>query len=418
MEALKVRVDKDGNPVLDKNGDYIILGKRVLADWFPNKILDNGRNRMGTNSDWLNACQVGTDSTLPLSTDTGLLGYLAGTSSIITNTVGAEASAPYYAWRRKKYRFSVGAAAGNISEVGVGWSTSAGAFLITRALIVDANGDPTTPTVQSDELLDVTYEMRYYPPLTDVTGQVTLNSVVYDYTIRAAKVNSSSDWANGIGSVVQANTTYLGWLVYSGNLGTIVQDPNGTTDDSDNDGASQAYSNNSFQRKVYNSCGINGWNLVGGIRSFIVPTTAGRYQMEVSSNPGGTTIPKDNTFQLFMQWVISWAAANVAGQWTMIAASDSTTPASGEWNTNLAGTTLRVAWVDNLTNNAKQGLRVESGTVFRITDSTDSTKWVEYTVSGAYTEFASWTEYTVSQTGINNSGPTVTNSCDLKNLKS
>jgi hypothetical protein len=160
----------------------------------------------------------------------------------------------------------------------------------------------------------------------------------------------------------------------------------------------------------------NLWNLGGGIRSIAIRTQAGGFQSQFSNQSGGSTIPKTDQYTMVMVWNMSWAAANAAGRWTMIAASDSTTPSTAEWNTNLAGTTLRIAWTDYDTLNQKQYLNTESGSVFRITDTVDTSKWIEYTVSGAYTEYASWTEYTVSQTGIGNGGPTTTNLCDIRNL--
>jgi hypothetical protein len=53
LEAVKL--DKAGNEV----------SRRVVADWFPNLITNQGLNRMGANADYLSNCQVGSGSDAP-----------------------------------------------------------------------------------------------------------------------------------------------------------------------------------------------------------------------------------------------------------------------------------------------------------------------------------------------------------------
>lgn len=315
LEAFKPVLNAYGEPLLDRFGREIEKpgSRRELTGWFPNKLLDNGRNRMGTNSDWMNCCQVGTNNTAPLATDTGLLGYIAGTSSVQDNDVGAQASAPYFGWRQKRWRFPVGSTAANLSEVGIGWSTSAGAYLVVRALIVDGGGTPTTVTPQADEILDVINQFRYYPPLVDDTGVVNLAGTDYDYTIRAAEVNNSGAWGAGIGAEVKvAGSLTSDWKAYDGNLGTLVQSPSGTSANADSTGWwSDTYSNNSYQRTMNISIGPTGWNLGSGIRSMRIKTSAGWYQTQFDASSGGATIPKDSGYTMSMQWIVNWFEATI-----------------------------------------------------------------------------------------------------------
>lgn len=190
------KVDEYGN----------IVSTRRLAGPFKNLITDQGLNRMGANDSFIAYCQVGSGNTPPANTDTGLEAFVAGvqynTGAGSSFTRSAQATPPYYAWDRLKYRFAAGVAEGNLSEVGVGWASS-GSTLFSRALIVDSGGNPITITVLSDEVLDVTYEFRVYPPTTDVTGTITISGDDYDYTLRAGNVTThyliGLDGGNGWG---------------------------------------------------------------------------------------------------------------------------------------------------------------------------------------------------------------------------
>jgi len=279
---------------------------RLDTGWFANTLLDSGRNYMAT-ANFMTSCQVGTDNTAAAAAQTALLGYRAGTTTIQDTISGQQSSStPYYAWKRKVFRFSAGTVAANLSEVGVGWGTS-GSTLISRALILDPIlQTPTTITPLIDEILDVTYELRYYPPTGDVTSpQVTLNSIVYDTVTRAAEANSQY-WSDGIGNVI-APSAATGWLAYDGNIGTVLQNPSGTSSaaSSGSTGAS-AYSNNSYELAIHISVPSVNWNLGSGIRSIRIRTSAGSFQTQFDSNPGGSTIPKSASFTMYMEWTLSW----------------------------------------------------------------------------------------------------------------
>ena len=276
--------------------------------WFPNTILDSGRNVMATQVGWMTCCQVGTDNTAPSQSDTSLLGHFAGTTTITSTTTGQASSAPYFGWKRRTFRFSAGTVAANLSEAGVGWATTGGT-LISRALILDPIlQTPTTVTPLADELLDVTYELRYYPPLVDVTSpQVTLNGVLYDTITRAAGVTGTR-WSTDIGELIgQYSTAAADWRAYDGNIGTILTLPSGTTDDCDNaDQYNSAYSNNSYEIQMNCFTGSTGWNLGSGIRSISLQTTAGAYQTQFDAAAGGATIPKTSAYTMTMAWTLGW----------------------------------------------------------------------------------------------------------------
>lgn len=283
--------------------------RRTVVPWQPNKILTAGRNYIGDNGSWMTYCQVGTGSTPPVAGDTGLETWLAGTSYQYADSYSAQPSAPYYGYRRRTWRFNAGEATGNISEAGVGWGSS-GATLFSRTLIVDGAGDPTTATVLADEYLDVAYELRYYPPTSDVFETASLGGFTYDLTTRAATVTNSTYWGSVVGSEMgQYSAFATDWSAYDGALGTLEQDPSGNSAACDHPNQyNGAYSNNSYERTMYCDTGTAGWNLGAGIRSIRWRSTGGSYQTQFVRQGGGNeTIPKDNTNGLSVAWTIAWS---------------------------------------------------------------------------------------------------------------
>ena len=274
---------------------------RPLTGWFPNLITDVGLNRIGTNS-YLIACHVGTNNTAPSDSDTGLAGYLAGTTTKQSDSEGARSSAPYYGWKRITYRFAAGVAAGNIAEVGIASAAAnAGSVNFSRALVLDELGDPTTVTVLSDEVLDVTYEIRLYPPLDDVTGTITVTgSGDHDYTLRASNVTSNIAWGGVLGgraSFSPYGTVHLS--VYNGTIGAITSSPSGTS--ASVPATNNSYSNNSLTLTGFGTFGLNAANLSGGISAVRYVTSLGAYQYSLDP-----IISKTDTKTLVLTNRISW----------------------------------------------------------------------------------------------------------------
>jgi hypothetical protein len=277
--------------------------------WFPNTILTAGRNVMANDSLWMLKCQVGTDNTAPTPADTSLLGHHAGTDTIQSTITGQAPSGPYYGWKRKVFRFAAGTVAANLSEAGVGWGTT-GSTLISRALILDPIlQTPTTITPLADELLDVTYELRYYPPLVDVTSpQVVLDGVTYNTITRASRVTDAA-WSSSIGSAmgVLAGSVLSDWKAWDGDIGTILLGPSGLNAQRVAGSIfTSAYIGNSYEVDFTVICASTGWNLGLGIRSIDILTTAGRYQTQFNAVGTDNRIPKDTNYNLTLSWTLGW----------------------------------------------------------------------------------------------------------------
>jgi len=129
------------------------------TDWFNNLVLDAGLDRMSAGP-WINRCSVGTGNSTPIPTQTTLDNVKATTTvRKATSSSYVTTGEPYF-WYRFTWSFGIGVAAGNISELGLGWTNS---NLWNRALVKDGAGQPTTITVLADEYLDVISEVRLYP---------------------------------------------------------------------------------------------------------------------------------------------------------------------------------------------------------------------------------------------------------------
>ena len=279
---------------------------------FDNLITNGGLERLGTAGSGfvVDYVQVGTGSTAPANTDSALANWLAGTRRISGGGTGPTVTASYggnptyhtettYTWE-----FDQGAAAGNLSEIGVGWASSGSLF--SRALIVDGSNNPTTITVQAIEFLTVTYKLRMYPPTADVTGTITLDGADYDYIIRPAYAGGST-WASQGRRAYASHTTSNSAYSYTGDIGAMTAGPSGTASALITT-AADAYSAGSHKRTIGFDAGINAWNLAGGIRSVAVYVIGygGENQMgwQCQFDP---KIPKDNTKELSLTFDVSWA---------------------------------------------------------------------------------------------------------------
>lgn len=271
---------------------------------FENLILDAGLNRAGIGPIGTR-CHVGTGSTAPSVSQTSLVAKLADTSQVLSSTNSAQPTAPYYFSAIRTFRFNEGAAAGNLTEIGIGWSAD---FLFCRALILDGDGDPTTLTVLSNEFLDVTYTLRMYSNLTDVLVEdMDIGGVLTDVTIRAGAVaraipNAAEHIFSAYGFAVAENTSGSAQFTgFNGAIGPITGDPSGL-----NAGfpgaALQPYESNSYRARWILFADLGNLNLEGGIRSIMLPAITGRYQMEF--NP---PIEKTNERRLSLTVSVSWS---------------------------------------------------------------------------------------------------------------
>ncbi len=275
---------------------------RVLADWSPNLILDAGLNRIGTGG-FMTHCMVGGSSAAPSNGQTSLITKYADTEGILGDSFGIEL-ASNYCYIRRTYRFAAGVAAGNLSEVGVGWSTT---LCFSRALIVDMAGIPTTITVLSDEILDVTYEFRMYWPLVDGSATLTVNSDSYNVVSRASNVG---EWhlavlqrfvGSGSNSI---SPIHFGVQAFTGgvpsDLGAITVGPGMTGMESGTLSFGASYVNNSYERGYVGT--FPPTPVILPITAIKFTTVLGIYKLSIDP-----AIPKNNTNTFSISVKSQWA---------------------------------------------------------------------------------------------------------------
>ncbi|MBT9158794.1 MAG: hypothetical protein DDT26_00041 [Dehalococcoidia bacterium] len=294
IEALKV----------DAHGRPIEQSRRVLADWFPNLITNFGINGIGTLINLVSFCRVGSGNATPQFTDSQLQSQIASTNTLQASAEINGGTPPnYFHGRNTTFRFPTGAAAGNISEVGVG-QTETGATLFSRALILDAGLNPATITVLSDEVLDVTYQSRWYPPNADQMYNITIVGVgSIAVTARASRVTSATNYFIGRGGIWPVPSAAI---AQNGTIGPVTGSPSGAGAAA-SAVANLAYSNNSLQVSFSMTFGLNNGNLSGGISALSVALGdhSGCYgYMQYGLSPA---IPKLNTQILTINGVHSWA---------------------------------------------------------------------------------------------------------------
>ncbi len=280
-----------------------VPGSRTTVAQFENLITDAGLNSLGIYgiASATNCCYVGSGSTPPTVRDNAMDAFIAAIIVSGVSTGAQTATEPYYLYSQKTFRFDQGAAAGNLAEVGIGLSENPKDVLFSRTLIRDASGNPTTITVFEQEYLDVSYEIRIYPELTDSIGVVSIGDVDYDYTARASRVNSTS-----AGGWNLSNRSNLGAYpaAYSGGIGDVLESPDGQA----GTGFAQPveYDNNSLQASAQFTWGLNEANF-DGVRSIVASVGWTRWQLEFAAQGSGDPIPKNKTNILSVTLTHSWA---------------------------------------------------------------------------------------------------------------
>jgi len=144
--------------------------------WENNIITDTGLTRFGSQN-WYNYMHIGSNGTAAAFTDNSLIQWLAYSNNNLTAAY-TRAGAPNYEFSSTiGKRFNVGVGTGTVRELGLS-DFQTNANMSIRCVL----GTPIPKAV--DQALDVYHRLTVYPNLSDITGQVTIESELYDYTLR------------------------------------------------------------------------------------------------------------------------------------------------------------------------------------------------------------------------------------------
>lgn len=257
-------------------------GDRIVADWFPNTILNAGLDRIAAGS-YLDRCDIGVGGSSVNVTDTMLQTTIAS-SSTPTTVTGVSPSAPYYGYIRKTFAFfGVG---DWLTEVGVGWgepptiigNVMTGGLLFSRSKIKDLYGNETAVRVFSDEQLLITYELRSYVPTVDRVTRPDINGVPTRITIRPA-LAADINWIPQNAADGGINQIAL----YSVPIAARTELPIGIPTAATFTSTVTPYVTGSYVSQSTIKIPLDSGNIVGGIRSAVMYRTgglAGVYQID------------------------------------------------------------------------------------------------------------------------------------------
>lgn len=182
---------------VDEDGSEVPNSRRIVLPWFKNLITDLGMDYLGNapSSRYnLTYCRLGTGNAAAANGDQSLYAQVAATSTAGLGAASGLSVAGDYVYNRVSRRFAAGTASGvNLAEVGMSY-TNTGNTLFSRSLLKDGSGNPTTISLQPDEVLDVVYELRVYLPAQDIVVNTTIDGVATTVTIRRSTNTTQVNW--------------------------------------------------------------------------------------------------------------------------------------------------------------------------------------------------------------------------------
>ena len=302
-------------------GEFRVVVKRadgstkIDTGYQKNLILNQGLDFFGgdNGSDMMKYCVIGSGNSQPIYTQNKLDTDLAGINGSDVSTKydynAARDGSLYKTNKVRKYSFT-GLNNVNISEVGIAssYSNTTTYYLCTRALIKDSSGNPTTITVLPGEQLDIYYKLWAVYDTTDKSGTINQldgagGSVAYNYKARLANVGSTSYFLSSSVPVRPANAAYRNQVVSSSDLATIVSSPNSKLYETKN-ATMVPYVPGSLIRTAklpFYATEANGY-----IRTVVIDTGIGAWQIRFGSVANDSPITKTNTQTLSIPIEISW----------------------------------------------------------------------------------------------------------------
>ena len=283
---------------------------KIDTGYQKNLILNQGLNFFGggNGTDMMAYCVIGSGNSQPVYTqnklDTAITGVVGIVDSYKYDYDAARDGNLYKTNKVCKYSFT-GLNNVNISEVGLAsnYSNTTTYYLCTRALIKDSQGNPTTITVLTGEILEIYYKLWAVYDTTDKTGKINVldgagNQVAYNYKARLMKVGDAAY----TGYVNSLSRDWKKQYLYSGDLVAIMGTPSGKLYSS-NYLVSPPYVLDSY--KLVYSFEVGVMDGDGQIRTYALEVL-GYWQIRFGSVADDSPITKTNTQTLSIPIEVSW----------------------------------------------------------------------------------------------------------------
>lgn len=268
-----------------------------VTPWCENLIPQRGIDvclRGGTHGNPRLRCLVGTGNAAPQMTDTALQAQFASSESVQSVAVAYQTSeAPYWLKQTSRFRFDAGVFNNtNIAEVGT-CEYYGSAWLYSRALVVDANGNPAAVTILSDEYLDVVWEQYVIVGEYAGTFNQLIDGVATEFTYSIRPIGMlGANWSSASTSTPNAPiiTPSVGETIfYSGGYanaalsGPATSDMGGTQNGRFlNTSGSPAYVDGTSVRRIRFNMGLNQGNAGAGITGFKINLSGVQFQCLIS----------------------------------------------------------------------------------------------------------------------------------------
>lgn len=289
---------------------------KIDTGYQKNLILNQGLDFFGGDNgpDMMAYCVIGSGSSQPVYTQNKLdaiVGSAVKVNYSTKNDYNASTDGNLYKVNRvQKYTFN-GLVNTNISEVGLAstYNSTSNYYLCTRALIKDSQGNPTTITVLSGEILEIYYKLWAVFDTTDKTGIINLldgvgGSTAYNYKTRLSDVGSSEYQAGFAVSLFGHASSSVYLFNSSGvDLSAITTRPSGGSFPA-SDRSVQQYEKGSYKKFytfIFDISTANANN-----RILLILFSSMRWQIRFGSVAYDSPIVKNNTQTLSIPIEISW----------------------------------------------------------------------------------------------------------------
>jgi len=294
------------------SSDHDLANVTQDTGWFNNLITDVGLNRIGSYdsssaTNILGRFVLGAGSAQPQPTDTALQSPIVrapGDFVVLTPTSSYDDG---YAQYRYRYQFGQGVAQGNLSEIGLQEGSLSGS-LWSRALILNAAGEPTTITVLDTDFLTVYYSLRVYIPKTD-----SVYNIDVDYDEEGIVPTVATCRPLNANSANPAVSPSWRFQAFSGNPETFknggLSEPTASSPLGSDAGdrvpssTKEPYVEGSYEMWITHRAGLSQANS-DTLRSFPVNSMLGSWQVEFDP-----PLIKNNTHTMDLTFGISWARA-------------------------------------------------------------------------------------------------------------